>query len=67
VHIDETRAVEPLEGTSEWHEGERPETDPTGIWPCSGEEGGAAPTVFRTSFNECTWPANRWTSAQTSM
>ena len=31
VHFDETRAVEPLERTSEWEAGEVPETFPTGI------------------------------------
>jgi erythromycin esterase-like protein len=31
LHFDETRAVEPLERTSEWEEGEVPETFPTGI------------------------------------
>lgn len=31
VHFDETRAVEPLERTSEWEVGEVPETFPTGI------------------------------------
>jgi hypothetical protein len=31
VHIDETRAVEPLEPTSEWAEGELPETYPFGV------------------------------------
>ncbi|HET9986520.1 MAG TPA: erythromycin esterase family protein [Longimicrobiales bacterium] len=31
VHFDETRAVEPLEATAEWHAGEPPETFPTGI------------------------------------
>jgi erythromycin esterase-like protein len=30
IHIDETRAVEPLERTAGWHEGEVPETFPTG-------------------------------------
>jgi hypothetical protein len=30
IHFDETRAVEPLEPTSEWIEGELPETYP---WP----------------------------------
>jgi hypothetical protein len=28
IHIDETRAVEPLERTSVWDEGELPETYP---------------------------------------
>ncbi|MGD9589554.1 MAG: erythromycin esterase family protein [Pyrinomonadaceae bacterium] len=31
IHIDETRAVEPLERTIEWEAGEVPETFPTGI------------------------------------
>jgi erythromycin esterase-like protein len=31
IHIDETRAVEPLERTAGWEEGEAPETFPTGI------------------------------------
>ena len=31
IHFDETRAVEPLERTSEWDVGEVPETFPTGI------------------------------------
>lgn len=31
LHCDETRAVEPLERTSEWEAGEVPETFPTGI------------------------------------
>ena len=31
IHIDETRAVEPLERTSEWETGEAPETFPSGI------------------------------------
>ena len=31
LHFDETRAVEPLERTSEWEGGEVPETFPTGI------------------------------------
>lgn len=31
LHIDTTRAVEPLERTTEWHRGEVPETYPTGI------------------------------------
>ncbi|MDM7924081.1 MAG: erythromycin esterase family protein, partial [Pyrinomonadaceae bacterium] len=31
IHIDETRAVEPLERTSEWEAGEVPETFPSGI------------------------------------
>lgn len=31
IHFDETRAVEPLERTVEWEEGEVPETFPTGI------------------------------------
>ncbi|MGH9879814.1 MAG: erythromycin esterase family protein [Pyrinomonadaceae bacterium] len=31
IHIDETRAVEPLERTAEWEAGEVPETFPTGI------------------------------------
>lgn len=31
IHIDETRALEPLELTSEWVAGETPETYPTGL------------------------------------
>jgi erythromycin esterase-like protein len=31
VHLDHTRAVEPLERTSLWDEGEPPETFPSGI------------------------------------
>ena len=31
IHVDETRAVEPLERTVEWEQGEVPETFPTGI------------------------------------
>jgi erythromycin esterase-like protein len=31
LHFDQTRAVEPLERTSEWDEGEIPETFPSGI------------------------------------
>ncbi|MEU0967044.1 erythromycin esterase family protein [Streptomyces sp. NPDC005917] len=31
VHIDETRAVEPLERTARWEEGEVPETYPVGL------------------------------------
>ena len=31
IHIDETRAVEPLERTAGWEEGEAPETFPTGM------------------------------------
>lgn len=31
IHFDETRAVEPLEPTSEWVEGELPETFPFGV------------------------------------
>jgi erythromycin esterase-like protein len=31
LHFDETRAVEPLERTSDWEAGEVPETFPTGI------------------------------------
>jgi len=31
IHFDQTRAVEPLELTSEWEEGEMPETFPPGI------------------------------------
>jgi erythromycin esterase-like protein len=30
-HFDETRAVEPLERTSEWDAGEVPETFPSGM------------------------------------
>jgi erythromycin esterase-like protein len=31
IHLDETRAIEPLERTAEWEIGEWPETYPTGI------------------------------------
>jgi erythromycin esterase-like protein len=31
IHFDETRAVEPLERTAEWEEGEFPETYPSGL------------------------------------
>jgi len=31
IHIDRTAAVEPLEWTAGWHDGEAPETFPTGI------------------------------------
>ena len=31
LHFDETRAVEPLERTSEWEAGELPETYPWGV------------------------------------
>jgi erythromycin esterase-like protein len=31
VHVDETRAVEPLERTSAWEPGELPETYPFGV------------------------------------
>jgi erythromycin esterase-like protein len=31
IHIDRTRALEPLEPTSVWHEGETPETYPSGL------------------------------------
>ena len=31
IHFDETRAVEPLERTAEWQEGELPETYPSGL------------------------------------
>lgn len=31
VHIDETRAVEPLDHTDDWHQGEPPETFPSGL------------------------------------
>ena len=31
IHFDETRAVEPLERTAEWHAGEAPETYPFGV------------------------------------
>jgi erythromycin esterase-like protein len=31
IHIDETRAVEPLERTARWEEGELPETYPFGV------------------------------------
>jgi erythromycin esterase-like protein len=31
IHIDHTRAVEPLERCSEWEQGEVPETFPSGV------------------------------------
>lgn len=31
IHLDETRALEPLELTSEWIAGELPETYPSGL------------------------------------
>ncbi len=31
IHFDETRALEPLERTAQWEEGEVPETYPTGF------------------------------------
>jgi len=31
VHLDETRALEPLERTAAWDRGELPETFPTGL------------------------------------
>jgi erythromycin esterase-like protein/predicted phosphoribosyltransferase len=31
IHLDETSAVQPLERTSEWEQGELPETFPTGV------------------------------------
>jgi Erythromycin esterase len=31
IHLDETRAVEPLERTARWEEGEMPETYPFAI------------------------------------
>lgn len=31
LHIDDTRAVKPLEPTSGWHGGDLPETFPTGV------------------------------------
>lgn len=31
IHLNETRAVEPLEPTGEWHAGEPPETYPSGL------------------------------------
>ena len=31
IHIDHTRALEPLERTSQWERGELPETFPTGL------------------------------------
>jgi erythromycin esterase-like protein len=31
IHVDETRAVEPLERTSGWERGELPETYPWGV------------------------------------
>ena len=34
MHLDETRAVEPLERTAEWVKGELPETSPFGVWCC---------------------------------
>jgi erythromycin esterase-like protein len=31
IHLDRTRALEPLERTARWDEGEPPETYPTGV------------------------------------
>jgi erythromycin esterase-like protein len=31
IHLDETRAVEPLDRSAGWDEGEPPETFPTGL------------------------------------
>jgi len=31
IHVDETRAVEPLERTSQWEAGELPETYPSAV------------------------------------
>jgi hypothetical protein len=31
IHVDETRAVEPLERTARWEEGEVPETYPFAV------------------------------------
>jgi hypothetical protein len=31
LHFDETRAVEPLERTATWEQGEAPETFPSGL------------------------------------
>jgi hypothetical protein len=31
IHVDETRAVEPLERTARWEEGEAPETYPFAV------------------------------------
>jgi erythromycin esterase-like protein len=31
IHIDETRAVEPLDQSDDWHQGEPPETFPSGL------------------------------------
>ncbi len=31
IHLDETRALEPLERTAQWEAGEPPETFPSGI------------------------------------
>lgn len=31
IHMDETTAVEPLEVTADWEEGEVPETFPVGV------------------------------------
>jgi erythromycin esterase-like protein len=31
IHVDETRAVEPLERTSQWDTGEAPETSPFAV------------------------------------
>jgi len=31
IHLDHTRAIEPLERTSRWDAGEPPETYPTGL------------------------------------
>src|SRR5206468_3602975 len=32
IHVDETRAVEPLERTADWERGGRPEPSPPGRW-----------------------------------
>jgi hypothetical protein len=34
IHLDETRALEPLARTSEWEAGEPPETYPFGVEGC---------------------------------
>jgi len=31
IHVDRSRALEPLERTAEWEKGEAPETFPTGM------------------------------------
>ena len=33
IHIDETRALEPLDVGQVWIDGEMPETFPSGLWP----------------------------------